>query len=79
MVAEEKENDVSNILLAHCVGESLASSVWIIDSGCSNHMTGEGSLFNELDKSQKHKVRLGDDKEITVKGKGSVAIIAGEG
>lgn len=40
----------------------VARSVRLIDSGCSIHMTGERSLFHELDETKMHTVKLGDDK-----------------
>ncbi|KAI4313205.1 hypothetical protein L6164_026202 [Bauhinia variegata] len=36
-------------------------------------MSGVKTLFKELDETQKMKVKLGDDKEIQVEGKGTVA------
>lgn len=54
--------------------QSLASSVWLVDSGCSNHMTGDRSLFDSLDKAQKSSVRLGNDKEMMVGGVGIVSV-----
>lgn len=53
--------------------------MWIVDSGCSNHMTGLKSIFETLDESQKQCVRLGDDKEIAVEGRRTVAIKSGDG
>lgn len=50
------------------------SSIWLLDSGTSNHMTVKKKLFYHLDKSVKHKVRVCDDKEVEVLGKGFVAI-----
>lgn len=47
---------------------------WCMDSGCSNHMSGERNLFRNLDESFKIGVRLGDNKEISVEGKGTVAL-----
>lgn len=44
------------------------STVWLINSECSNHMTGDKLLFNNLDESLKVTVRLGDDKEMKVCG-----------
>lgn len=37
-------------------------------------MTGSKSLFKEIDESHKLKVKLGDDKEVQVEGKGIVAV-----
>lgn len=44
------------------------STVWLINSECSNHMTRDKLLFNNLDESLKVTVRLGDDKEMKVCG-----------
>ncbi|KAH7655963.1 RNA-directed DNA polymerase protein [Dioscorea alata] len=54
--------------------ETAASSVWLVDSGCSNHMTGKRSLFISLDESQKVRVRLDNDKEMMVQGVGVVSV-----
>lgn len=43
-----------------------------MDSGCSNHMTGTGSLFKALDENQKNEVRFGDDRMVKVEGKGTI-------
>ncbi|RVW26239.1 Retrovirus-related Pol polyprotein from transposon TNT 1-94 [Vitis vinifera] len=42
-------------------------------------MTGIKSLFKELDESHKLKVKLGDDKQVQVEGKGTVAVNNGHG
>ncbi|KAJ0080658.1 hypothetical protein Patl1_12136 [Pistacia atlantica] len=57
----EKADEDSKLFMAH-------------DSGCSNHMTGTRSLFKELDESQNSEVRLGDNKQIQVTGKGTISI-----
>ena len=36
--------------------------LWFVDSGCSNHMTGTKSLFQELNETQKIKMQLGNTK-----------------
>lgn len=62
--------------MAQCEDEKEATTFWLVDSGCSNHMSSARELFENLDESQKIKVRLGDDKEIQVQGKGTVALAA---
>lgn len=47
---------------------------WYLDSGCSNHMTGNKSLFVNLDDSVKGKVNFGNDNEADIMGKGTFAI-----
>ncbi|XP_039140537.1 uncharacterized protein LOC120277761 [Dioscorea cayenensis subsp. rotundata] len=59
LVAEEK--DINNVFMAINSQEGTNSSIWLIDSGCSNHMTEDRGLFSVLDESQKESVRLGDD------------------
>ncbi|KZV18661.1 hypothetical protein F511_40615 [Dorcoceras hygrometricum] len=48
--------------------------VWFIDSGCSNHMTGMKEMFRELDETQRRVIRLGNNKQIQVEGKGTVEV-----
>ncbi|KAI5425306.1 hypothetical protein KIW84_031195 [Lathyrus oleraceus] len=48
--------------------------VWFIDSGCSNHMCGDSSLFCDLEKGFNKVVRLGNYASMNVIGKGSVRL-----
>ncbi|KAH7670324.1 RNA-directed DNA polymerase protein [Dioscorea alata] len=59
--------------------EPHSNSVWLIDSGCSNHMTCDKTLFSSLDESMKVSVRLGDNKEKKVEGVGVVTILSQSG
>ncbi|XP_048140232.1 uncharacterized protein LOC125316265 [Rhodamnia argentea] len=52
---------------------------WLVDSGCTNHMTSDEKLFIDLDKSLKSRVRIGNGEYLEVKGKGTVAIESCEG
>jgi len=47
--------------------------VWYIDSGCSNHMTGN-KVFVDLDESITSEVRTSDDERISVKGKSDILV-----
>ena len=51
--------------------------LWFLDSTCSNHMTGTKKWFIHLDETYQHKVRLGNDHNLEVKGKGSIRITVG--
>lgn len=64
----------SKLFMASSQITESANVVWFIDSGCSNHMSSSKSLFRDLDESQKSEVRLGDDKQVDVEGKGTVEI-----
>ncbi|GJX76734.1 hypothetical protein Tco_0323545 [Tanacetum coccineum] len=45
------------------------NNAWYIDSGCSKHMCGAGSMFKELDESQRKEMTLGNDWKMKVEGK----------
>lgn len=53
--------------------------IWYLDNGASNHMTGNLSYFNIIDKTISGKVRFGDDSRIDIKGKGSICFISQDG
>lgn len=66
--------DEGRLFMAHSYISPSSNDVWFLDSGCSNHMSGTRSLFKELDESQIGDVRLGDNKQMQVAGKGIIAI-----
>ena len=49
--------------------------IWYLDSGCSNHMTGNLNLFSSLDNSVKTDVTLGNNVQVIVLGKDTVDIL----
>ncbi|KAL4353097.1 hypothetical protein GQ457_06G014620 [Hibiscus cannabinus] len=70
----EQEDDEIKLFMAYQENAASHSNIWFLDSGCSNHMTGVKSMFNEIDETFKQKVTLGDNKQIQVEGKGNVAV-----
>ncbi|CAJ2645171.1 unnamed protein product [Trifolium pratense] len=50
------------------------SKEWLIDSGCTNHMTYDRDLFKELNKTSISKVRIGNGEQIAVEGIGTISI-----
>ena len=52
-----------------------SSDLWLLDSGCSNHMTGNKSLFSSLDSSVVTNIKLGDDFLVLAKGKGTIPVL----
>nr|GEV76176.1 zinc finger, CCHC-type [Tanacetum cinerariifolium] len=54
--------------------ETNKDSLWYLDNGASNHMTGVREHFKELNKKVSGKVRFGDGSYIDIKGKGSILI-----
>jgi hypothetical protein len=51
-------------------------SSWIIDSGCTNHMTGEKKMFSSYEKNQdpQRTITFGDGNQGLAKGLGKIAI-----
>ena len=47
-------------------------TMWFLDSGCSNHMTGDKHWFIQLDESFRQVVKLGNDTKMAVMGKGNI-------
>lgn len=48
------------------------SDVWYLDTGASNHMTGNRSMLMSLDETVKGTVKFGDDSVVEICGKGAV-------
>jgi len=71
----EFDEEEELLLMAHAEIKSVEDQgSWFLDSGCSNHMTGEKSWFTELDESFRHSVRLGNGSKLGVEGKGNIRI-----
>jgi hypothetical protein len=78
---EEKANPVAQqpeeeqLFVASCFSTGNSSNdSWLIDSGCTNHMTNNQDLFKELDRTTISKVKIGNGDYIDVKGKGIVVL-----
>ncbi|XP_073359651.1 uncharacterized protein [Aegilops tauschii subsp. strangulata] len=48
-------------------------TTWFLDTGASNHMTGDRSIFAELDESVTGTVRFGDGSVVQIRGRGTIA------
>lgn len=57
-----------------CQDKYKSSNVWYLDNGASNHMTGQLSKFNELDKNVKGQVKFGDGSTVQIEGKGTILL-----
>ena len=63
------------LLMAHVDSHnSNREAVWFLDSGCSNHMTGNKQWFLHLDQTFKQAMRLANDAKMMVMGKGSIIL-----
>ena len=71
-IANQEEED--QLFVATCFLSSESSESWLIDSGCTNHMTYDKTLFKNLKPTNVSKVRIGNGGYILVKG---IAIVQG--
>jgi len=73
---EEKVNPVAQqpkeeqlFVASYFSTNNNSNDSWLIDSGCTNHMTNNHDLFKELDGTAISKVKIGNGDYIDVKGK----------
>lgn len=74
-VVEQVIENKEIMFIARIDDSSLTKNVWLIDSGCSNHITGNERLFTELDRSFNAQVKIGNGVYLKVLG---ISIIAME-
>lgn len=60
-------------LFISCVGNKK-ENCWYINTGCSNHMSDDKTVFVFLDDCKKSQVRKGDDTKLRSQGKGAVLV-----
>lgn len=73
-VAKEAGEAKEVLFRASINGESAASNTWLIDSGCSNHLTGNVSSFSELDKSLRARMKIRNGVYLGILGIGTVSV-----
>ncbi|GKV37176.1 hypothetical protein SLEP1_g45235 [Rubroshorea leprosula] len=77
-IAEKLDQQEEKLFVATkveaCCAMNLSCNVWLIDSGCTHHMTPNESCFKSLDKSFTSKVRLGNGELVEVKGRGVATV-----
>lgn len=56
------------------MASSEGGGTWLVDSNCSNHMSGDRSLFDGIEESPPQVIRLGDDNILIVAGVGTVTL-----
>ncbi|KAH0641015.1 hypothetical protein KY285_037601 [Solanum tuberosum] len=67
------EEEVISLLMAYTAKEKASNDVWYLDTGCSNHMSGQKEAFSELDETFRDTVRFGDNSVVSAMGKGKDA------
>lgn len=69
-----EESKVGHLFMPYYDIKYLHENIWLVNRGCSNHMTRMKDLFTNLDETEKMRMNLGDDKETQVTEKGTVAL-----
>jgi len=72
----EKEE---HLFVATCFASDITSETWLIDSGCTHHMTHDKSMFVKLHKTRFSKVRIGNGDYIEVQGISDIVIDSDSG
>ncbi|XP_024441578.1 uncharacterized protein LOC112324164 [Populus trichocarpa] len=73
------QDDEDQMFVATCFSTRSSSECCLIDSGCTNHMTFDITLFKDLQSTEISKVRIGNGDYISAKGKGTIAIATNSG
>ena len=53
--------------------------VWYLDSGATNHMTGDCASFPELDTGMTRSIKFGDGSTIDICGQGTILFVCKSG
>ena len=77
--SNEEDKSPKIVLLTCNISQDKQDDVWFLDSGFSNHMTGNIIMFANLDENVKSEVTTGSDSKISVKGKGRISILERNG
>ena len=70
----EENAEAAVVIDALTVSDSWHQEKWVIDSGCSYHMTSRRDWFDTFEEVTSGRVALGDDSTVDVQGVGSVKI-----
>ena len=63
-----------SLLMAITNSEADKSNLWYLDTGCSNHMTGNKKWFLKLDYSVKRNIKFADNIQVTSADVGTVLV-----
>ncbi|KAG8477197.1 hypothetical protein CXB51_029947 [Gossypium anomalum] len=74
VVEEDNDQEEQVFAVSYSAIKGKATDGWLIDSGCTNHMTPDASIFKSIDRSFKTNVKVGNGHFIKVEGKGDVLI-----
>ncbi|XP_074322761.1 uncharacterized protein LOC141659731 [Apium graveolens] len=77
-VSEEKEDGYA-VFYANCqVTNEKSSTTWLLQSRCSNHMTGDNTIFTMIDKSITAEVKMGNGILVQARGNDQKLLSVGQ-
>lgn len=80
MSLEEEEDDSDHMLFSASEDSpKVIDDVWLVDSGCTNHMTKEVKHFTKLDRSINVPIKVGNGDVVMTAGKGDISIMTVKG
>ncbi|GAU32293.1 hypothetical protein TSUD_63100 [Trifolium subterraneum] len=71
---KNKQEEANHVRHNDTYSDEDQSTLWYLDTGCSNHMTGHRDWLLEFDESFKSTVKFADNSIIPVVGKGKVMV-----
>ncbi|XP_024004879.1 uncharacterized protein LOC112082024 [Eutrema salsugineum] len=78
-----KETDVEDHMLFSAVEEEVSTKIdnetWLVDSGCTNHMTKEVKYFITLDQSIKVPIKVRNSQRVMTAGKENIQVMTSQG
>ncbi|KAL6522105.1 hypothetical protein OROMI_031982 [Orobanche minor] len=77
--AKEDEDVGTAVFLTYKENEEGEKNTWYLDSGASNHMSGQKELFTEIDDTVHGEVTFGDSSKASIKGRGIIMIMSKNG
>uniref|UniRef100_A0A6N2MMV6 Retrovirus-related Pol polyprotein from transposon TNT 1-94-like beta-barrel domain-containing protein n=1 Tax=Salix viminalis TaxID=40686 RepID=A0A6N2MMV6_SALVM len=75
----EGKDDDKLLFMATRDEHTSRRDTWLIDSGCTRHMTKFLSIFSSIDSSSKPKIKLGNGDIVEAKGRGTVTVNTSKG
>ena len=78
-VSEEGKDDEEHLFMASQASNTSELNTWLIDSGCTSHMSKFLSIVSSIDRLVQPKIKLRNGDIVQAKGKGIVAVSTNRG
>lgn len=59
--------------------KTIKEDVWLVESGCTNHMTKEEKHFTRLERSINVPIKVGNGEVVMTVGKGDIGVMTNKG